>query len=510
MVMSDRSRLVAGSVKVGVMAALALAAGSAVGQNLIVNPSFEDQPVELNNDVFGAQGWTAFERAFTTFYLARTGDQSFKTFSPFLGAASGIFQEFPTSGGQTYTASVWGSNPSFDALGADQAGFMNVEWFDSVGRISFDSVRVVAGHLTPADSQYYNGSMVVTAPAGATTARFVLLTGAFFDANGDGVTTGGGAVYFDDASFSLGAPEPKWLTDGSGNWEDSVNWQGGVPNAAGAAANFVTLLTNPSTVTLGSGKTVGTVTFSSVAPYTVGGAALTLDNGGGAAVVEQVSGSHVINSDVLAVNGLSVLAGNGALTLGGKLDVQGKLEVASGELRLAAGTSEMNELLVAEDGVLNAESGSLLIDYSGASPIGTVIGYLLSGQLIADGDFGGLPTYLAIAEAADLGLTEFDGITIDETTVIAKFTYVGDANLDGQVDALDYERVDLAIGNSGVFGTAQGDLNYDGAVDALDYEQIDLNIGNGVGSPLAGVFIPEPSSLGLVLGGGLIGLRRRR
>ena len=54
---------------------------------------------------------------------------------------------------------------------------------------------------------------------------------------------------------------------------------------------------------------------------------------------------------------------------------------------------------------------------------------------------------VAIAEAGDLGLTEFAGFSVDETAVVLKVTDVGDANLDGQVDALDYEQVDLNIGN---------------------------------------------------------------
>jgi hypothetical protein len=177
---------------------------------------------------------------------------------------------------------------------------------------------------------------------------------------------------------------------------------------------------------------------------------------------------------------------------------------------LTDGVAGFGNVTLSGSNLIEANSNDIVFNYTGESPIGTLINEWLIGGLTADGSFNDLPTYLAIAEAADLGLTEFSGLTVDETTVLVKYTYVGDANLDGQVDALDYERIDLAIGNSGVFGTAQGDLNYDGTVDALDYEQVDLNIGNGVGSPLAGVFIPEPASLSLVaLGAGLLGRRRR-
>jgi autotransporter-associated beta strand protein len=164
---------------------------------------------------------------------------------------------------------------------------------------------------------------------------------------------------------------------------------------------------------------------------------------------------------------------------------------------------------------IETTDNDIILNYSGASPIADIISNFQSGQLIPNGDLNGLPTTLAIAEAADLGLDTFNTIPIDETTVLLKYTYVGDANLDGQVDALDYERIDLAIGNSGVFGTAQGDLNYDGNVDALDYEQVDLNIGNGVGQPLglggapAAVFIPEPSAVAVLAVLPLLAARRR-
>jgi hypothetical protein len=324
---------------------------------------------------------------------------------------------------------------------------------------------------------------------------------------------------------------PKWEKDASGTWEERGNWLGAVPDAVGAAANFVTPLSSATVVTLGSGKTVGSINFDSINSYTIDGAELTLNNGDAAAVINLVSGSHSINAAVTMVAGVNVTLGAGRqLSLGGGLTGTGGLDVAGGGLVLVsllnvgAVTVSGGELRFSGDGVVNliTELGvndgsvlsfgnnSLVVNYDEATPIGTILEYLLAGKLVADGDAGGLPTFLAIAEAADLGLTEFGGVPVDETAVLVKFTYVGDANLDGQVDALDYERVDLAIGNTGVFGTAQGDLNYDGSVDALDYEQIDLNIGNGVGSPLASVFVPEPAAVSLLAGAGVLALRRRK
>ena len=332
-----------------------------------------------------------------------------------------------------------------------------------------------------------------------------------------------------------GAVEPKWLTDGSGAWEDPANWQGGIPNAAGAQANFTTALTADSAVQLGTAKTVGSVSFDSIKSYTIQGAGLTLHNNGNAATISLVTGSHTLASAVTATGDLSLSLGAGqtlsfssSLVVAGELTVSGggsvlAAEVDAGELTIsngslgfsAGGLTNRTTLLQVDDGsTLAFGVDSLVVDYTGATPIAGLIEYLLAGKLTAQGDVDGLPTYLAMAEAVDLGLAEFGGRSVDDTTVVIKFTFVGDANLDGQVDALDYERVDLAIGNTGVFGTAQGDLNYDGSVDALDYEQIDLNIGNGVGTPLSavtgGVFIPEPAGLMVLAMWPLVATRRRR
>jgi hypothetical protein len=126
----------------------------------------------------------------------------------------------------------------------------------------------------------------------------------------------------------------------------------------------------------------------------------------------------------------------------------------------------------------------------------------------------GNTTILALFEASDLGLTAWNGMDVDADALIGKYTYAGDANLDGQVDAFDYSVVDDNFGSSGVT-FALGDLNADGVVDAFDYSSIDDSFGFGIGNPLrpaanSEVFIPEPSSLGfLALAGGLLARRRR-
>jgi hypothetical protein len=331
--------------------------------------------------------------------------------------------------------------------------------------------------------------------------------------------------------------EFEWANAAGGSWNNDGNWTGGAPNQAGAKAVFGNVGAAPVAVNVEFGVLVDSIIFNSPASYTVSGGAINLDADGPAGVIRAVAGSHVISAPVLLYENLTLdseagasvalttIVGYGGKTIGktgaGSAEIPalgtlGSVVVSGGTLDITAGGAALHTvaLSVAAGAVLSLNDNDLIVDYAGASPIAAIIAAVVDGRISVDGDFGGLPTYLAVAEAADLGLVVFGGYGVDETAVVAKFTYVGDANLDGQVDALDYERVDLAIGNSGVKGVAQGDLNYDGNVDALDYEQIDLNIGNGVGAPLAamegGRFIPEPAGLGLVaLVGAVMGRRRR-
>jgi hypothetical protein len=130
--------------------------------------------------------------------------------------------------------------------------------------------------------------------------------------------------------------------------------------------------------------------------------------------------------------------------------------------------------------------------------------------------------------------TTFEGQNLNNAAVAVKYTYYGDANLDGMVDGSDYSRIDNAYlsnqSTPGSFtGWQNGDFNYDGVVNGSDYTLID-NAFNSQGAQIADLLagasaiatdqiagggsgtpsVPEPTTLGLLAMGacGLLGRRR--
>jgi hypothetical protein len=125
----------------------------------------------------------------------------------------------------------------------------------------------------------------------------------------------------------------------------------------------------------------------------------------------------------------------------------------------------------------------------------------------------------------NLGPTQtslWGGQMITATSTLAMYTYAGDANLDGTIDAGDYGVIDNFVQVTNASGYGNGDFNYDGFIDAGDYGIIDNNIqaqgtpfpiGASTSPDLAGVTaVPEPSACGvaLLLATRLFARRRRR
>ncbi len=136
-------------------------------------------------------------------------------------------------------------------------------------------------------------------------------------------------------------------------------------------------------------------------------------------------------------------------------------------------------------------------------------------QNSADGTPGGSVLY-----------SSFDGLPGGASTdVLVKYTYFGDANLDGKVDGSDYSLIDAGyLSQSGAHpltGWFNGDFNYDGVINGSDYTLID-NAFNTQGAQLATAVVtaridaglnsssvPEPTAVG-ILAIGAAALRRRR
>jgi hypothetical protein len=127
--------------------------------------------------------------------------------------------------------------------------------------------------------------------------------------------------------------------------------------------------------------------------------------------------------------------------------------------------------------------------------------------------------------------TDFAGQTLTGNEILVKFTYFGDADLSGSIDATDYSLIDNGFVNA-LSGWLNGDFDYSGVIDATDYALIDNAFVNQ-GGPLADALIaqhsqqfggeyvaalraiqsgviPEPAGLGACLLAGLLSACGRR
>ncbi len=66
-------------------------------------------------------------------------------------------------------------------------------------------------------------------------------------------------------------------------------------------------------------------------------------------------------------------------------------------------------------------------------------------------------------------------VTVDAGDILIKYTYGGDATLDGVVKGDDYAQIDSAYPQTVLFGWLNGDFNYDGVINGGDYSIMDSN-----------------------------------
>jgi autotransporter-associated beta strand protein len=359
-----------------------------------------------------------------------------------------------------------------------------------------------------------------------------------------------------------------WDITGGGKWATLGDWSGAPPQTAGDTANFTSAITANATVKLAANWSVGTINFANSHSYTLGpgtGGTLTMDNGANSAAINVTQGSHfitapvVLNSTTVATIGAgdslqisSAISGAGGLTVAGSgtavlsgtnsytgaTTVSGNLSItkavslpaatalsiqSGGDVALATniGQVTVKSISAVGTGKLDLANNHLIINYgSGADPISSIAALIKSGYAAGKWNGPGIDSSAAAVDAGyGLGYadgTDGDVAGLSSGQVEIKFTLLGDANLDGEVNGADFT---LMAANFNLSGRVwdQGDFNYDGDVNGSDFvlladnfnqfasqsdvDQADLNAldtfaaANGIS--LAS--IPEPSMAEMLL-----------
>ena len=363
--------------------------------------------------------------------------------------------------------------------------------------------------------------------------------------------------------LAVSAVRPAWSPpDGAaGSWNSDANWDWQIaPNFRGAHAQFTNQTSAAQAVTIDAPVTTGAITFDNPQSYAINGtgaAGITLETYVGNARIEVLAGAHTIAAPVAVLRPLDLHVASGAkLTLAGEVAAAGRvvtktgggaaevrnvraagLAVDAGTVRVlddgsAASTSVLTNLAVAAGATFDLRDNDLVLRstapgaFAGGAYTG-VSALLADGRLMTTAGGDSLAsTGLGVALAADaLGIgptetAEWSGQVVTGADTLVKYTYIGDTNLDGAIDADDYGTIDFAVLVPGASGYYNGDFNFDGVINADDYGYIDFNIlaqgpplttsGGGAAAAGAVAAVPEPASIAGLGCAAATWMRRRR
>ena len=174
---------------------------------------------------------------------------------------------------------------------------------------------------------------------------------------------------------------------------------------------------------------------------------------------------------------------------GGKLTLEEHGESDSNLLTVH--TLYMGSTPSAPDGILDLNDNAMVVDHDGTSPVSDIQAMITAAYDtgVGSGHWGesGITSSLAddstyavgYADRSELSSTPAVFSTADMTSVLVRFTLYGDADLDGTVNLLDFNRLSANFnGTNKVW--SQGDFNYDTQVNLLDFNKLAANFNDSL------------------------------
>jgi hypothetical protein len=411
-------------------------------------------PVTVNGNL---QGWQWGDPSNDFTWGVNTVSQLIDSDDPVLG---GNFLLFPfTNTGNTHTAALSGGDSGGAVFVKDPA----------------DNTYKLAGTNTGVDGPF---SFTPTGP---------FFNAALFDTRGLYIQDGDSSDFIDPALNPDPVPSNSyatrissrlpfleshiglssisaWNSAAGGDWESSLNWNSGVPNGTTAEADLFTAGITSQTLNVSDPITLAALHFNSTSTYHINGAgSLTIQGGAAPALVQVEQKTAEINIPV-TFTGASIIHVSAGATLS-----MGQVSLSSGATvsvaahgSEGAGAIQIHALSLGSGAKLDLSDNTLTISDDQPATVASIRSLLASGFNAGSWDGNGIDSSAAHNDAS---FKTALGYRDTGSGIVIEYTYYGDSNLDGVVNAADFQMLldGLVVTNAGSW--AQGDYTYDGKVD---------------------------------------------